>query len=592
MKRYFKEDQSLIYGNRIINYNDYHINTKGQGILDVQYKIEGILDRGHKAVITWNDSTGGAGHNEFKSVQDWKDFIKAKNNSDISITDVWITELKENRAKRKSIRENKYKDILEDIADDLRTISVNFNDDRDDNLEIAANKIEAGDVEEGFDIANLVAENASDDNDDEYAEAIWDAIAPLRQLSESKRNYKKSFVETENMLTWEDISEGYESKEFVDLFNKANIFLKSRITKENFSEEDFDDLWRAANPKYGVARSIHSNLLYLGDGQLKINCDSNLYGDYYIVASNDVKWATYIIIDLVEGTVLLHEGWYPQAATADHHTPEETYLVGEENKLKEDFEFYKLPGGKITVDKVFTTTERSGKSFNDGTANGGDTSKVTKRKSLSQMSQDEKKLVNVAYNAINAFGAKNKVVNKFKTSPKADVVIKGDGKTADVYFDDNKTGKPDIKDIDLTDGKYTNKKLVASKKINRSRISEKKTEIVPALYDPKYLRTDIGEALSYFGTEEDSYFSRVPSKFGVVYGDNEVNIGLFDKYSDDISIKIEEKEYFDKKSNAMKFGNYVTILGYPDFYYESYGRKELVDDLIDCVRQMLKNHKD
>lgn len=117
------------------------------------------------------------------------------------------------------------------------------------------------------------------------------------------------------------------------------------------------------------------------------------------------------------------------------------------NIVREDFEFYQLPNGKISVDKVITTTSKSGLAFNDGTANGGDTSKAVKRVPFRKMSQDDKDLAKAAYKTLKQNGTIDDVDKEFKTSPRPDVVTKSDGAHADVYYDSNEDGVPDEKGV-------------------------------------------------------------------------------------------------------------------------------------------------
>lgn len=115
--------------------------------------------------------------------------------------------------------------------------------------------------------------------------------------------------------------------------------------------------------------------------------------------------------------------------------------------IQEDFEFYQTKDGKVGVDKVITITSKSGKAFNDGTANGGDTSQAVKRVPFQKMSQDDKDLAKAAYKALKQNGSIDDVDKKFKTSPRPDVVMKSDGAHADIYYDSNKDGEPDEKDV-------------------------------------------------------------------------------------------------------------------------------------------------
>lgn len=115
--------------------------------------------------------------------------------------------------------------------------------------------------------------------------------------------------------------------------------------------------------------------------------------------------------------------------------------------IREDFEFYQLPSGKVGVDKVVTTTSKSGLAFNDGTDNGNDTSMATKRVPFQKMSQSDKELAKAAYKTLKQTGSIDDVGHKFKTSPRPDVVMKSDGAHADIYYDSNKDGEPDEKDV-------------------------------------------------------------------------------------------------------------------------------------------------
>ena len=73
-------------------YDDYHIDTRGMGILDVENIVGAIESRGNQAVLTVNCSDGSAYHTQFTS-KDWKEFKESKNASGAQITDVWITEV-------------------------------------------------------------------------------------------------------------------------------------------------------------------------------------------------------------------------------------------------------------------------------------------------------------------------------------------------------------------------------------------------------------------------------------------------------------------------------------------------------------------
>ena len=73
-------------------YDDYHIDTRGQGILDVENIIDGIESRGNQAVLTVQTSDGSTNHSQFGS-KEWKEYKDSVNNAGNAITDVWVTEV-------------------------------------------------------------------------------------------------------------------------------------------------------------------------------------------------------------------------------------------------------------------------------------------------------------------------------------------------------------------------------------------------------------------------------------------------------------------------------------------------------------------
>lgn len=73
-------------------YDDYHVDTTGMGILDVEYAIEAIEDRGNQAVLTVQTNDGAVQHTYF-TLNDWKKYKDAKNANGTAVTDVWITEV-------------------------------------------------------------------------------------------------------------------------------------------------------------------------------------------------------------------------------------------------------------------------------------------------------------------------------------------------------------------------------------------------------------------------------------------------------------------------------------------------------------------
>ena len=84
-------------------YDDYHIDTTGMGILDVEHIINEIEGRGNQAVLTVKTSDGATQHTQFNA-KDWKAYKDAVNGVDefsrnsrtkgAAITDVWVTEVK------------------------------------------------------------------------------------------------------------------------------------------------------------------------------------------------------------------------------------------------------------------------------------------------------------------------------------------------------------------------------------------------------------------------------------------------------------------------------------------------------------------
>jgi len=73
-------------------YDDYYIDTRGMGILDVENIIEEIEGRGNQAVLTVQTSDGSTNHSQFGS-KDWKEYKDSVNDAGNAITDVWVTEV-------------------------------------------------------------------------------------------------------------------------------------------------------------------------------------------------------------------------------------------------------------------------------------------------------------------------------------------------------------------------------------------------------------------------------------------------------------------------------------------------------------------
>lgn len=120
------------------------------------------------------------------------------------------------------------------------------------------------------------------------------------------------------------------------------------------------------------------------------------------------------------------------------------------SKVKEDYEFYKKPNGKIGVDKVLQTTRRSGRIMHGDTSLDQARGFAKKRIPFDQMSTVDKQAARSAFDELKSNGTLDKVAKEFNTSPRADVVPKASGDVADVYYDDNKTGVPDER-IDLAE---------------------------------------------------------------------------------------------------------------------------------------------
>lgn len=140
-------------------------------------------------------------------------------------------------------------------------------------------------------------------------------------------------------------------------------------------------------------------------------------------------------------------------------------LVGDKfrlGKVKEDYEFYKKPNGKIGVDKVLQTTRRSGRIMHGDTSLDQACGFAKKRIPFEQMSAADKQAARAAFDELKDNGTLDKVAKEFNTSPRADVVPKASGDVADVYYDDNKTGTPDER-IDLTESVLFSKLLKESK---------------------------------------------------------------------------------------------------------------------------------
>lgn len=107
-------------------YDDYHIDTNGMGILDVENIIDAIESRGNQAVLTVQSSDGSVQHTYFTS-KSWKDYKDTKNAQGIAVTDVWITEVKGGSYVRNSrkINSTRVNELTEQEKDDLYEIEKN-----------------------------------------------------------------------------------------------------------------------------------------------------------------------------------------------------------------------------------------------------------------------------------------------------------------------------------------------------------------------------------------------------------------------------------------------------------------------------------
>lgn len=97
------------------------------------------------------------------------------------------------------IKESAVSDIIINTIDELGNIILEDVDDIYKNkYGEALNLLENGECEKALDILKSLADKFYDDGYISIAEEIWDAIAPLSQLSESKRINKKAIHESWN----------------------------------------------------------------------------------------------------------------------------------------------------------------------------------------------------------------------------------------------------------------------------------------------------------------------------------------------------------------------------------------------------------
>lgn len=119
-------------------YDDYHIDTTGMGILDVEHIISEIEGRGNQAVLTVQTSDGATQHTQF-TLDDWKKYKNAVNGVDefsrnsgtkgAAITDVWVTEVKGGSYVRNSHRpiKSSYEDdetVYENALEELKSKNI------------------------------------------------------------------------------------------------------------------------------------------------------------------------------------------------------------------------------------------------------------------------------------------------------------------------------------------------------------------------------------------------------------------------------------------------------------------------------------
>lgn len=232
------------------------------------------------------------------------------------------------------------------------------------------------------------------------------------------------------------------------VFGNKN-FRENRIYNNEFVSDKIEDFLKDVAQfsgliSYSDIEAFEKDVFYPSD--LNVKALRQLYKQAKEADEEELEQIYQEVADIVTG--------------ADDRNPESWYNESFNKKIKkhvrEDFEFYTKPNGKIYVDKVVTAASKSGKSFNDGTSNGNDTSEAIKRTPLSQMSDEDKELAQAAYSTLKKSGSINNINKKFKTSPKADVVMKADSKHADIYYDNNTSGEPDEKYVQLVDSRKRN----------------------------------------------------------------------------------------------------------------------------------------
>lgn len=265
----------------------------------------------------------------------------------------------------------------------------------------------------------------------------------------------------------------------------------------------------------------------------------------------------------------------------------------EDETINEDFEFYKTKSGKTEVDKVSIGASKSGKSFNDGSTNKGDTSNAVKRIPVSQMKKDDKDLVRDVCYTLNKNGDIKHLNKKFNVNPKPDVVMKGDGEHMDIYYDDNVTGEPDKKNVKIQSN---------PKKIKETKVKNYKTDF-DSWGDTFYLTYTSLDSNWWISLELNKEDITVKAEYEPGEWDGSEAGGLPGGwlsypgyYIDDIdtsAVEVSDIKYYigDDNDDELTLEEFKEGTGLSDVEVKKYV-KEAEDIFADEIEEYVDNHED
>ena len=236
-------------------YDDYHIDTTGQGILDVEHIINEIEGRGNQAVLTVQTSDGRVAHTQFNA-KDWKEYKDAVNGVDdfsrnsgtkgAAITDVWVTEVEGGsyvRNSRRPIKSALQTEVVENFPEYMVYYAV-YGEPGGDITDEDIQSFEEWRERNGYGWCyGFADDNVEGSFDSHPAFGLPCDTIPVvfKKITSSRKPIKSSKVSDiadEKMISFEDVYSVFEQYGYEDYKGEAKKFLNSDIkdVQDKFDE--------------------------------------------------------------------------------------------------------------------------------------------------------------------------------------------------------------------------------------------------------------------------------------------------------------------------------------------------------------------